>query len=188
MQISPASPTGTSTSCSSRTRTSYHGTRNAHRAGAALVEQVEGDRAGFGQAVHVEDREVEPVLELEHLVTGRGGADDHPDGVVRVIGAFRLLHQDAQHLAHAVERGDALAAALVPEPAGREPAVDDRLGAGDHRGDQGHVLGVRMEQGEHRQQDVVLGVAGDLGGTRRQVDVVVVGQHDPLRAVRSFLR
>ena len=154
--------------------------RDPHRAGPAPIEPVEGDRSGFGQAVHVEDRHAEAVLELEYLVTRGGGADHDPDGVVRVISALRLLHQDPEHLAHAVERGHTLPAALIPEPAGREAAVDDRLRAGDHRGHQGHVLGVGVEQGEDRQQHVVLGVAGHLGCAHRQVDVVVVGQHDTL--------
>ena len=163
-------------------RTSYHGTGTPIEPARALIEAIERDRAGFGQPVHVEDRDVEPVLELEHEIARRGGADDDPDGVVARhparSGCFIRMRSISPMPLNAVTPSwRHWSQNRLAEK--RRLMID--LRADDHRGDRRHVLGVGVEQREHRQQHVVLAIAGHLGGARAEVDVVVVGQHDTLR-------
>ena len=159
----PCTPAGTSTSSSSTTRASYHGVGRPAAPGRRL-SQVHGDRRpGLGHPVRVEHGEVEALLELLDEL-GRGGrADDHPHACsprsASLSGCLSRMRSISPWPLNAVTPSRRQ---MLPEAAGGEARLITARAPETIAASTRHVLGVRVEEREDREQHVVLGVADEL--------------------------
>src|SRR3954447_18160397 len=134
--------------------------RRADRALLALALAVveRGDRRGLAQAVPLEDRAIELVLEVAHELAGQRRAARDTDAQRRGVGVVGMLvvEDRAVHRRHAHEDRHAVAPDDLQRLGGIEARDQGQRGAGGHRRVERARLAERVEQ-RQRPEDHVVG-------------------------------
>ena len=147
-----------------------------------MVER--GDRRGFRQAVSLQHRDPERLLEpAQHLHRqGRAAGDAHPQRGRVVVGAVALVQQRHVHGRHALEDGDPVAGDDPQGVLGVEPRQQGQARPGRHRDVERDGLPEHVEQRKAAEYDVLRTRQDDVGARHLGVtDEVAVSELSALR-------